>query len=282
MQTIPQKTSQIIDHILKWLINYLKLSKHSGFVIGISGGIDSAVTSTLAAKAGANILALELPINQKSDQINRAKEQIDFLKKSFPSLVRNLEVDLSLVSNTFSDKLLGVLLKKEEFFTGKFSLNLDFSIKNLTLANMKSRLRMCALYYYGSLFNYLVLGTGNKIEDFGVGFFTKYGDGGVDLSPIADLTKSQVRALALELGIPLSIREAAPTDGLWEDDRKDEEQLGASYEELEWAMEKIEQGLGPNDFEDKEKELIEKYLLFHHKNLHKMKPIPVCKIPKFF
>ena len=275
------KAEQIIEHITQWLGDYLKKSKQKGFIIGVSGGIDSALSSLLAARSGAPLIALELPICQKKEQLKRSKEHIDFLKKKFPSQVEHLRIDLSSIYKSFYQKAFhNSYLKKEDLFFKKLKINPSSSNQQLALVNTKARLRMCLLYYYASLFNYLVVGTGNKIEDFGVGFFTKYGDGAVDISPIADLTKTQVRTLAKVLDIPLSIQKATPTDGLWEDDRSDEEQLGASYEELEWAMEKIQEGKSNQCFKEREKELIDKYTLLHEKNFHKINPIPVCKIPK--
>ncbi len=148
----------------------------------------------------------------------------------------------------------------------------------LTLANTRSRLRMLTLYYFAGLNNDLVAGTGNKVEDFGVGFYTKYGDGGVDLSPIADLMKSEVYALGKALGVNDEIIQAAPTDGLWGDDRTDEDQIGASYPELEWAMEYIEAGEN-GELTDRQSEVLAIYNRFHNANQHKMQPIPVCEIP---
>ncbi|XOD69025.1 MAG: NAD(+) synthase [Flavobacteriales bacterium AspAUS03] len=258
------KTKQVIDHIVHWLDDYLEKSGLNGFTIGISGGIDSAVTSTLVAKTGRPTLVLEIPIHQESEQVSRAQEHIGFLKAYF-SQVDALRVDLSPVFDVFFQCV--QVADKQDPKTA------------LALANMRSRLRMSTLYYYAGLYDYLVTGTGNKVEDFGVGFFTKYGDGGVDLSPIADLTKSQVRHLAKTLGISALIRQANPTDGLWEDNRSDEDQLGASYKDLEWAMEMAEQNRPPDAFDGGHRELIEKYLKLHRAAQHKIRPIPVCKIP---
>ncbi|GFR66800.1 NH(3)-dependent NAD(+) synthetase [Elysia marginata] len=145
---------------------------------------------------------------------------------------------------------------------------------------MRSRLRMTTLYYYATLHNFLVVGTGNKVEDFGIGFFTKYGDGGVDISPIADLNKTEVFGIAKTIGVSQKILDAPPTDGLWDDDRTDEKQIGATYPELEWAMKMYEQRKSANDFEGREKKVFQIYTKLHYSNLHKMDPIPVCKIPE--
>lgn len=215
------QTQAIIRHIVQWLKDYAEQARAKGFVVGVSGGIDSAVVSTLAAQTGLSVLLLEMPIRQKSDQVNRAQEHMSRLKQRYPN-VKAQSVDLTQTFDTFADT---VDVSETEFPN-----------KQLALANARSRLRMTTLYYYGQLHGLLVAGTGNKIEDFGVGFFTKYGDGGVDISPIADLTKTQVYALAAELDVSEDIQKAVPTDGLWDTERTDEEQMGASYPELEWAM----------------------------------------------
>ncbi|MGC6470608.1 MAG: NAD(+) synthase [Flavobacteriales bacterium] len=253
------QTRECIEHICNWLLDYNKNAKSSGFVVGVSGGIDSAVTSTLAAKTGLPTLCLEMPIHQESNQVNRAKEHIEWLKKQFNN-VQSLKIDLGDLFNTFVDTV-------------------DQSDENsykLSLANSRARLRMTTLYYYAQLYSYLVVGTGNKVEDFGIGFYTKYGDGGVDLSPIADLFKTEVFEIGKTLGVIESILTANPTDGLWEDNRTDEEQIGATYPELEWAMRfKGDVSI----LNDREKEVIQIYKTFHNANKHKMIPIPICVIP---
>lgn len=257
------KTKEIIDHITEWLNGYLKTSSTQGFVVGVSGGIDSALTSTLACRTGKSTLVLEMPIHQQVSQVNRAQEHIAWLKENF-SNVESLKIDLSKTFDVFSQ-----------------AVDADSSEINvfLALANARARLRMTTLYYHAALRNALVAGTGNKVEDFGVGFYTKYGDGGVDISPIADLMKSEVYALAKELKVAQSIQEAPPTDGLWEDNRTDEDQLGASYDELEWAM---KQGdfVNTETFSQREKEVYKRYQSLHSANKHKMVAIPVCEIPK--
>ena len=171
------QTQKVTKHIINWLKNYAETAKMNGFVIGISGGIDSAVVSTLAAKTGLKTLVIELPIRQKKDQVQRAQEQISFLKNNFGN-VESLEIDLTETFDVFEKNVI--------------SKSSTTQNRELSLANSRSRLRMLTLYYFGQIHNLLVTGTGNKIEDFGIGFFTKYGDGGVDISPIGDLTKTQV------------------------------------------------------------------------------------------
>lgn len=259
------QTEKIIQHIVSWLKDYIETSHQKGFVIGISGGIDSAVTSTLCAMTGYPLLNLEMPIHQEANQADRAKKHIEWLKDNFSSPIDSIEVDLT---STFDD-LVSALPTIEK--TDKV---------NLALANTRARLRMTTLYYFAGLNNYLVAGTGNKVEDFGVGFYTKYGDGGVDLSPIADLMKSEVYTIAKYLGINTAIQKAKPTDGLFGDDRSDEDQLGASYDELEWAMQMKEEGHDLDEFEGRQKVVFEIYSRLNRINQHKMIPIPLCKIPE--
>ena len=258
------QTQAIIRHIVQWLKDYAEQVRAKGFVVGVSGGIDSAVVSTLAAQTGLSVLLLEMPIRQKSDQVNRAQEHMGRLKQRYPN-VKAQSVDLTPAFDTFADT---VDVSETEFPN-----------KQLALANARSRLRMTTLYYYGQLHGLLVAGTGNKIEDFGVGFFTKYGDGGVDISPIADLTKTQVYALAAELDVSEDIQKAVPTDGLWDTERTDEEQMGASYPELEWAM-SVYGSHKPEDFEGRQREVLAIYTRLHKAMQHKVNPIPVCKIPE--
>jgi NAD+ synthase len=253
------QTKQIIKYITNWLKTYAQNAKVNGFIIGISGGIDSAVTSTLCAKTGLNVMCLEMGIYQNPNEVNRGLEHIEWLEKNYKN-VTHLSINLT---NTFE--------------TLKQTLPLNVQQHGLSMANTRSRLRMTTLYAVGQANGLLVAGTGNKVEDFGVGFYTKYGDGGVDLSPIADLTKTQVFEIAKELGIVQSIQKAQPTDGLWEDERTDEGQIGATYPELEWAMTFKE---NINTLTDRQKEVIKIYNKFHSANKHKMTPIPVCKIPE--
>lgn len=255
---------KVSKHIIGWLKTYAENAGVNGFVIGISGGIDSALTSTLCAETGMELLCIEMPIHQGINQVNRAKEHIDQLKKRFPN-VRSLEVNLT---STFED-FKNVLPSIE-----------SSPIVDLSLANTRARLRMTTLYYFAGIEGLLVAGTGNKVEDFGVGFFTKYGDGGVDLSPIADLLKSDVRALAAHVQVPASIIIAKPTDGLFGDSRSDEDQIGATYDELEWAMAAQENGKTVADFKDRELEVFKIYSQRNRANKHKIDPIPVCLIPE--
>lgn len=249
--------------IVEWLKDYALNAKVNGFVIGISGGVDSAVTSTLCAQTGLKVVCVEMPIHQAPSHVSRAKEHIQQLKKRYPN-VTNTEVNLTSVFETFKNEL-----PKDE---------VDSTKLNLSLANTRARFRMSTLYYFAGVHRLLVAGTGNKVEDFGVGFYTKYGDGGVDLSPIADLMKSEVYTLGAYLKIPNSILVAAPTDGLFGDDRTDEDQLGATYNELEWAMDQNEIGKTENDFIGREKIVFGIYKKLNKINLHKMKSIPVCSI----
>lgn len=258
------QTEKVNTHIVEWLKNYATRTKVNGFVIGISGGVDSAVTSTLCAQTGLTVLCVEMPIHQAANQVSRGREHIEQLKKRFPN-VSSVETDLTA---TF------------EAFKSTVPQTDDEAKVNLSLANTRARLRMTSLYYLAGIHGLLVAGTGNKVEDFGVGFYTKYGDGGVDLSPIADLMKSDVYALGAFLTIPESILTAAPTDGLFGDNRTDEDQLGASYDELEWAMLASESENTGADFTEREKIVFEIYKRLNTSNKHKMDPIPVCIIPK--
>jgi NAD+ synthase len=257
------QTEKVVDYIVNWLKDYATNAGMKGFVIGISGGIDSAVTSTLCAKTGLQLLCLEMPIHQAPSQVNRALNHIEWLKSNF-NHVSMTQVNLTPVFDSLIDSLPDVENEEERF---------------MSLANTRARLRMTSLYYFAALEKYLVAGTGNKVEDFGVGFYTKYGDGGVDLSPIADLLKTEVYTIAKYLGINQEIIDAAPTDGLWGDDRTDEDQIGASYPELEWAMKMDDEGKTTSDFSGREQEVFKIYKRFNTANKHKMVPIPICEIP---
>jgi len=230
----------------------------SGFIIGISGGVDSALTSTLCALTGKKVILLSMPIRQTKSEYERANNHIKDLKIKFKN-VESLEIDLS-----------------SSFTEIERSLPKEVINNHLAMANSRSRLRMLTLYAIGQSNNCLVAGTGNKIEDFGVGFYTKYGDGGVDISPIADLTKTQVWSLAKYLNIIPEIIIAKPTDGLFEDGRSDEDQMGASYPELEWAMEFKGE---ISELNERQKIVLEIFKKLNTINQHKMNPIPVCKIP---
>lgn len=260
------QTEKVVEHIVSWLKNYAINARVNGFVVGISGGIDSAVTSTLCAETGLDVLCIEMPIHQAASHVSRAQEHITQLRKRFDN-VRDTRTDLTPVF--------------EEFKT-EVSLEGEQAIVDMALANTRARLRMTTLYYYAGLQKLLVAGTGNKVEDFGVGFYTKYGDGGVDLSPIADLLKSEVYELGEFLKVPNSIMQAAPSDGLFGDARSDEDQIGASYPELEWAMEMDANGKTLENFEGRKQEVLKIYQRFNRSNKHKMIPIPVCEIPNKF
>jgi NAD+ synthase len=258
------QTDKVVDHIVEWLKDYTLNARMKGFVVGVSGGIDSAVTSTLCARTGLNVLCVEMPIHQGESQVTRADRHIDWLMEKYPNVSRQ-PVNLTPVF----DQLVGALPKvdnEEERF--------------MSLANTRARLRMTTLYYFAALLGYLVAGTGNKVEDFGIGFYTKYGDGGVDLSPIADLLKTEVYEIGSFLGVSKEILMAPPTDGLWGDDRTDEDQIGASYPELEWAMKMDEEGKSIADFKNREAEVFTIYKKYNTANKHKMIPIPICKIPE--
>ncbi len=253
----PKKVSK---HITNWIEDYINKSGAKGIVVGVSGGVDSALTSTLCAETGHNILCLEMPIYQNKDQVSRSKKHIDWLMSKYPN-VTSKQIELNDTFESFVNSLPDNSSDKHE----------------LSLANTRSRLRMVTLYYFSALNNYIVAGTGNKVEDFGIGFYTKYGDGGVDISPIADLLKSEVFTLAKFHNIIDEIIEAEPNDGLWNDNRSDEEQIGASYEEIEDAMMNFNKS---DNLSKREKEVLDIFNSFHKTNKHKMDPIPVCEIPK--
>ncbi len=254
---------KVVNHIVEWLKNYLRNSKMNGFVVGVSGGIDSAITSTLCSLTNAPVLCLEMEIHQNPSEVSRAQKHIDWLEGKFENVTHH-NITLTEVFNVFVNALPKTDLKEEQL---------------LSLANTRARLRMTTLYYFAALHRYLVAGTGNKVEDFGVGFYTKYGDGGVDLSPIADLSKSQVYEMAKSLGVIQEIQKATPTDGLWSDNRTDEDQMGANYNDLEWAMGEVERNPSFKGLDQNQLNIIEIYMKFNRQNQHKMKPIPVCEIP---
>ncbi len=240
-------TTERIQFIKNWIKNYCNSmeKKPDCLVVGVSGGIDSAVVSTISAMTGINTKVLSMPIRQLKFQDDLSKAHLKWLKSKF-SNVDEIIINLDDVFNVFEKTL------------GKFNNELAF-------ANSRARIRMTTLYQVAGANNGIVVGTGNKIEDFGVGFFTKYGDGGVDISPIADCLKSQVWKMGKELNILEDIINAPPTDGLWADGRTDERQLGMSYEDLEMAM-----------LDNKNKNY-ENYIKIRKRNLHKMIPIPICK-----
>ena len=256
------KTSKAVEFIVDWIKKYKETNKVNGFVVGVSGGVDSALTSTLCAMTGIKTLCINMPIRQKKEQYLRANNHINWLKDKFKN-VNSLDLDLTNIFNEF-----------------KSSVENNSQVNNLALANSRSRIRMTTLYYYAGIDNCIVVGTGNKVEDFGIGFYTKYGDGGVDISPIADLMKSEVFEISKALGINDEIIKAKPTDGLWDDDRTDEDQIGATYRDIERIMDILEKGINPNDINDDLKDKYNVYIKHHNANKHKMVDIPVCKIPK--
>jgi len=243
------EVSKKVIYIKDWILDYVNSmpTKASSLVIGISGGIDSSVSSTLSAMTGLKTIAISMPIKQKTIQHDLSLKHQEWLKKNFKN-VSGFTIELDDLFNSFEKTL------------SKFN-------NEHGMANSRARLRMSTLYQVAAANNGIVVGTGNKVEDFGVGFYTKYGDGGVDISPIADCNKTEVWELGKELGILKEIIDAPPTDGLWDDGRTDEGQLGLSYKELEEAM-------------DNENSVNrDKYNSIRSANLHKMEPIPVCKIP---
>lgn len=254
---------KVVDFIVNWLQTYAEKINCKGFVIGISGGIDSALTSTLCAKTNLDVLCIDMPIHQAQKHIKLAQLHNNWLKSNH-SKIQQRSIDLT---STF-DEMVKNLPQEEN------TQNYD-----LALANLRARLRMSTLYYFAGLKGYLVVGTGNKIEDFGIGFYTKYGDGGVDISPIADLTKTEVYKLAKHLKIENAIINTKPTDGLFDNDLSDEDQIGATYPELEWAMEQVQKGKSEKDFSGRELKVLQIYQERHQKNKHKWSPIPICKIP---
>lgn len=239
--------SELETRIVSWLKNYAEQFNIKAFVIGVSGGIDSAVSSTLVAKTGLPVYALGMPIYQKEEQETLSDAHLEWLESNFSNVVVQ-KFDLSKVFATF-----------------EFTMR-EFGADKHALANSRSRLRMVTLYQVATTVGGLVVGTGNKVEDYGVGFYTKYGDGGVDIAPIADLYKTEVWELGKHFGVDERIINAAPTDGLWDDGRTDEDQLGASYVQLEEAM---EYGTGPG---------VEVLQKFNSQNKHKMEPIPTFKL----
>ena len=242
------QTSKRIDYIKQWILDYCKSmpKEPDSLVIGISGGIDSSVTSTICALTGKKTIVLSMPIKQIKEQHDLSLKHKNWLKEKFKNVEDHL-INLDLLFETFKHSL------------SKFN-------NEHGMANSRARLRMVTLYQVAAANNGIVIGTGNKVEDFGVGFYTKYGDGGVDISPIADCTKTQVWQMGENLGLPEQIIKADPTDGLWEDGRADVSQLGMSYQELEKSM------------MDQNSPGYKKYLEIRNRNLHKMRPIPVCKM----
>lgn len=242
-----QNYSELETRIVSWLKDYTTQFNIKAFVIGVSGGIDSAVSSTLAAKTGLPVYAIGMPIHQKEEQETLSDAHLEWLQSNFSNVIVN-KFDLTKVFETF-----------------KFTMR-ELGTDTHALANSRSRIRMVTLYQVATSVGGIVVGTGNKVEDYGVGFYTKYGDGGVDIAPIADLYKTEVWELGRHFGVDQRIIDASPTDGLWDDGRTDEDQIGASYAELEEAM---ETGSGPG---------LEALIKFSQMNQHKMNPIPTFKL----
>ncbi|MBX3164980.1 MAG: NAD(+) synthase [Bacteroidetes bacterium] len=252
-------STAVIEHIVNWLKNYSDTSRTNGFIVGISGGIDSAVTSALCAMTGKRVMVLNMPIHQSQQEFDRSSKHIIWLKHKFGNV------------ETETVQLTAALHALETVFPKDIQ---DF----LTMANTRARLRMTTLYAFATHHKLLVAGTGNKVEDFGIGFYTKYGDGGVDISPIADLYKTQVYELGKVLDVVQSIQTAPPTDGLFTDGRTDEDQIGATYPELEWAMAYLA-NKETYALNTRQKQVMEIYTSRNRANQHKMLPIPVCIIP---
>ena len=248
----------LAKEITNWISDYALENDIRALVVGVSGGVDSAVTSTLSARTGIRTIVLNMPIHQKKYQDDLSKKHISWLKDNFNNVEERI-VNLSKTYDSFVE-----------------TVSVD-EVSDIALANSRARLRMTALYATAGSNGGIVVGTGNKVEDFGVGFYTKYGDGGVDISPIADLLKTEVYQIARELDIIEEIIQAAPTDGLWGDGRSDEEQLGASYEELEWAM-RESKNPSNKDLSEREKEVLGIYQRLNKSNSHKMNPIPIFKL----
>ena len=257
------KKQEIIQFIVNWTSDYLFGSSLNGFVGGLSGGIDSALVSTLCAMTGKPVHLLIMPIHQHPDHTARAIKHAEWLISKYPNVTYKI-IDLTTAYEAFKQTM-------ESNGEGG---------SELSEVNTRSRHRMEALYWVGNKRGLLVAGTGNKVEDYGIGFFTKFGDGGVDFSPIGDLNKTQVYELARHLGVIEEILSAAPTDGLWENTRTDEDQIGASYPELEWAMGHYDlYGRNTDGLDERQKEVLAIYATRHEGSAHKMEMPPVCTIP---
>jgi NAD+ synthase len=266
--------NKVSEHIVNWLNNYLEENSLDGFTLGVSGGIDSSVVSTLCAMTGKPLLILKMPIHQMKLEVDIANKHIEYLENKYPN-VSSETVDLSHTFNVMNE-----------------SLGLEGDKANLSLANTRSRLRMATLYAKAIMKNYIVCGTGNKVEDFGIGFFTKGGDGTVDISPIGELLKSEVYSLGKSLGLIPEVLAAVPTDGLWAGSPTDEDQIGATYDELEWAMDftskyngvqegtKIIYDTDTLNISDRQLEVLNIYNHRHITTKHKMEMPPICGIPE--
>ncbi|MBX9809964.1 NAD(+) synthase [Candidatus Gracilibacteria bacterium] len=259
--------TKVEESLVSGLRDYCNNAGQRGYVIGVSGGVDSAVVSTLCAKTGLPLYVVEMPIHQGEDEVNRAQEHIAWLKANFPNVIEWRE-DLTEVFDLMATKIAHVADTLE-----------GANDTRLSLANTRSRLRMVSLYAMAGTFGVLVAGTGNKVEDYGIGFFTKFGDGGVDISPIAELYKSEVRELGRHMDIPSNLTEAVPTDGLHTDGSTDEDQIGATYPELEWVMPQYDAGKRVADFSGRAREVMAIYTTRHEVNAHKLALPPVLPVP---
>ncbi len=267
---MPSRTldyTKVETALVSGLRDYCNNAKQKGYVIGVSGGVDSAVVSTLCAKTGLPLYVIEMPIHQGSEEVNRAQEHIAWLKANYPNVIEWRE-DLSEVFDLMATKIAHVADTLE--WAGD---------TRLSMANTRSRLRMVSLYAMAGTFGVLVAGTGNKVEDYGIGFFTKFGDGGVDISPIAELLKSEVRELGRRMDIPPALTEAVPTDGLHTDGSTDEDQIGATYDELEWVMPEYDAGKRMADFSGRAQAVMAIYTYRHEINAHKLALPPVLSVP---
>jgi NAD+ synthase len=256
---------QRITTIVKWIKSYARSAKIRTLVVGISGGIDSSVVSALCARTGLKTIVVQMPIRQNKTLDNRSSMQASWLLERHADTVTHMSMDLTPVFAAFEKKVDPYCDIKDD----------TYGTYQLASANSRARLRMMTLYQIAQCNGGIVVGTGNRVEDFGVGFFTKYGDGGVDISPIGDCMKTAVWDMGCELGLPQEIIDAAPTDGLWTDGRTDEDQLGMTYPELELAMTQAETNCGVDNAQEKKN--LRRYREIRAANLHKMLPIPVCK-----
>ena len=272
------KPKQRIKLIVKWIKDYAKKSKIQTLVVGISGGIDSSVVSALCAETGLNTIVVQMPIRQPKTLDNRSSMQATWLLERY-SNVKHISVNLTKIFDAFEKTTAPLCVDDDEAIAGPVEL---------AYANSRARLRMMTLYQIAQSHGGIVVGTGNKIEDFAVGFFTKYGDGGVDISPIGDCLKTEVWAMGREFGLPQEIIDAPPTDGLWADGRNDEDQIGMSYPELERMMAVnflksagvIESDMpGSTKLSKEDRTKLKRYQELRNRNMHKMLPIPVCKMP---
>ena len=265
-------TTSVAEQIIKWLSDYATNIGKSGYIIGVSGGIDSATVSTLCAMTGLKTIVVGMPIHQKKEQKQLSDLHMDKLCAKYDNVIK-LQFDLTTSYDEFT-KVVGI---------GSGDIGM------LACGNTRSRLRMMTLYHIATNNNLLVAGTGNKVEDYGVGFFTKYGDGGVDLSPIGELTKSEVYQLGKYLSVSDAILSARPTDGLWDDGRTDEDQIGATYDELEWAMDYYDSnskdifdvnGESSAELTQRQLKVLGIYINRHLVNAHKMSMPPICNLKK--